>query len=342
MLLSPWVGEFLLGSSPIQHLATALVLLVPLYGGGALLVREIARRSGRGYPTVVLLGAAYGVIQAGLLDQSMFNPAFLGEGSGPDFITSANNALGYVIGHAVWSITIPVAMVELMARDRCGVPWLGRKGLAAVAILYLLGCVIVFSFIYAEFAFLASPVQLAGAAVTAVLLIAASFAVDRGGDAAPEAGGAGADGGVPPVPPAGRGVRPWLVGLAAFAASSAFVARPEQSWAGLIGGVLLLAAAWFVVRRSARSRWWSIRHRAALVSGVLLTYAWLGFYVTWLLWPEDRIAWFGNGLFALMAIALVLVMAGRVRAAGSGGNPQSSRDFSRDPSMSANNGTACR
>jgi len=28
---APWVGEFLLGCSPIQHLAAALVLLLPLY-----------------------------------------------------------------------------------------------------------------------------------------------------------------------------------------------------------------------------------------------------------------------------------------------------------------------
>jgi hypothetical protein len=47
------------------------------------------------------------------------------------------------------------------------------------------------------------------------------------------------------------------------------------------------------------------------------------------LWPEDRIAWFGNALFALMAIALVLVMAGRVRAAGSGGNLQSALESGR-------------
>lgn len=321
IFLSPWVGEFLLGSSPIQNLPAALVLLVPLYGGGALLIREIARRFGRSYPAIVLLGAAYGVIEAGMLDQSMFNSAFLGEAGGSsvsDFVTSANNALGYVAGHAIWSIGVPIAMVELMATDRSAAPWLGRKGLAAAAILYLAGCVIVFSFVYAEFKFLAAPLELAGAAVAAALLIVAAFAVGKSGGApSPSSGSTGA-GGVVPGSASGGGVRPWMVGLGAFLASSGFVARPEKSWAGLIAGALLLAAAWYIVRRWSRSLWWSIRHRLALVSGALLTCAWLGFFVTWLQWPEDRIAWFGNVLFALMAIALVAAMVRRTRAAVNG------------------------
>ena len=276
LLLAPWVGEFLMGSSPIQHLAAALVLLLPLYGGGALLVREIARRTGRGYPAIVLLGAAYGVIEAGLLDQSMFNPAFRDEGSEADFATLANHALGYVAGHAVWSIAVPIAMIELMAPEGSAAPWLGRKGLTAAAVLYAAGCAIVFSFIYAEYEFLASPVQLAGAAVAAVLLAAAAFAVDRGRaggfsigslsnggiskDGVSGASGASNPGALPNGrSDAGGGVRPLPVGIGAFAASSAFVARPENGWAGLAAGLLLLGAAWVVVRRWSRSPWWTVR-----------------------------------------------------------------------------------
>lgn len=336
VFLSPWVGEFLLGSSPIQHLPAALVLLVPLYGGGALLVREIARRFGRGYPAIVLLGAAYGVIESGLLDQSMFNPAFFDEPgetftSEPDFAEWANLSLGYVVGHAVWSITVPIAMIELMTPDRSASPWLGRKGLAAASVLYLAGCVIVFSFIYAEFKFLASPMQLAGAAVAAVLLIVAAFAARTGGGASEPSCNSPGTGGNVPVAAIGNGVRPWLLGLGAFLASSGFVARPEKTWAGLIAGVLLLIAAWYMLRRWSRSSWWSIRHRLALVSGTLLTYAWLGFFVTNLLWPEDGIAWAGNALFALAAVALVVVMAKRARAAEYGGHGQPSPARSVEP-----------
>lgn len=44
LLLAPWVGEFLLGSSPVQNLI-GLPLIMPLYGGGALLIRELTRRT---------------------------------------------------------------------------------------------------------------------------------------------------------------------------------------------------------------------------------------------------------------------------------------------------------
>jgi hypothetical protein len=300
------VGEFLLGSSPIQHAPAALVLLLPLYGGGALLIREVTRRLGRGYPTIVLLGAAYGVIEAGLLDQSMFNPAFLEPDNGtlgaPSLVLSANNALGYVAGHAIWSITVPIAVVELLTRDRDTTPWLGRLGLATTALLYAVGGVIVFSFIYAEYHFVASPVQLLGAAVAAVALTVAAFVIR--GDL--ETG----------VKPAGREVKPWIVGAGAFVVSSGFVARPENA-VGLVVGPALLLAAWWFVRRLSRASWWSARHRAALVSGAMLTYAWTGFVVTYLLWPDDRIAWFGNGLFALMAVGLIVWMAKRT-AGGNG------------------------
>ena len=57
-ILSPVVAEFLLGDFSIRSLAV-LIALLPLYGCGALLIREVARRAGRGWTTIVLLGAAF-------------------------------------------------------------------------------------------------------------------------------------------------------------------------------------------------------------------------------------------------------------------------------------------
>ena len=75
--LSPLVGEFLLGTQAITQLG-GLLILAPLYGGGAVLIREVARRTGRGWPTIVLLAAAYGLLEEGPIDQLLFNPAYLG------------------------------------------------------------------------------------------------------------------------------------------------------------------------------------------------------------------------------------------------------------------------
>ena len=50
VFLAPLVAEFLLGNLPVT-LLFGLVLLAPLYGGGALLIREVTRRAGRGVPS---------------------------------------------------------------------------------------------------------------------------------------------------------------------------------------------------------------------------------------------------------------------------------------------------
>ena len=84
VFLAPLVGEVLAGSTPVDMLGSpasflAIFLLEALlYGGGAVLIRELARRTGRGWPTILGLGLAYGVLEEGLITQSLFNPDFLG------------------------------------------------------------------------------------------------------------------------------------------------------------------------------------------------------------------------------------------------------------------------
>jgi hypothetical protein len=68
-LLAPLVGEYLLGNASIVELP-ALPILALLCGSGAILVRELARRTGRGWPTMLGLGLAYGLLEAGPIDQT--------------------------------------------------------------------------------------------------------------------------------------------------------------------------------------------------------------------------------------------------------------------------------
>jgi hypothetical protein len=75
--LAPLVAEFLLGNLPIK-LLPALVVLAPMYGGGALLIRETVRRVRRGWPSILLLALAYGILEEAFTTQSLFNPDYLG------------------------------------------------------------------------------------------------------------------------------------------------------------------------------------------------------------------------------------------------------------------------
>jgi hypothetical protein len=120
----------------------------------------------------------YGVIEAGLVDQSMFNPSF--EGWEFQAITpvpalgiSAWYAWTFVVGHSVWSIAVPIALVELLFPDRARTPWLGQAGLSLTAAAYLAGCLLIGRFVYGSERFLASPGQLAGAAAVPGIACAA-------------------------------------------------------------------------------------------------------------------------------------------------------------------------
>ena len=74
--VAPLVAEFLLGNLPINLLGV-LLILAPLYGGGALLIREVVRRTDRGWPTIFMLALAFGVLEEAFTTQSLFNPNYL-------------------------------------------------------------------------------------------------------------------------------------------------------------------------------------------------------------------------------------------------------------------------
>src|SRR5256712_14124769 len=82
-LLSPFIAEMLSGSSPpLEWLnPVAALLLIWLYGSGVLAMRQTAVRGNTGWPSVLLLGAAYGIIEEGLAVKSFFDPGWMDLGT---------------------------------------------------------------------------------------------------------------------------------------------------------------------------------------------------------------------------------------------------------------------
>ena len=80
-MLSPGIPEDLTGSSavnaiflnPIMFLF-GIVANLGLYGPGVLLIREAKVRWKKGWATVLLLGAAYGILEEGIALSTLFNP----------------------------------------------------------------------------------------------------------------------------------------------------------------------------------------------------------------------------------------------------------------------------
>nr|MDT0657820.1 hypothetical protein [Micromonospora sp. DSM 115978] len=305
-LLAPLVAEYLLGNIAIDQIA-GLLVLAPMYGGGALLIRELARRTGRGWPTMFLLALAYGLLEAGLLDQSLFNPSYLGY----DFQTTAHveqlgvsayYALIFLVGHTVWSIAVPIALVESFTPAHRTTPWLGRFGLLLTAVVFAAGCGFIFYDHQVTEDFLPQQRQLLGTAGLILLLVVLAFLVRRTRNR-PATGRPAPD--------------PWLVGGVAFLAGSLFWRIPEDR-TGIALGVLLVLVLAVAVLRWSRRPGWDARHRLALAAGAVLTYCWFAFTIPPMLGTAGTVDLIGNAVFGAAAILLLLaagraVRTGRVR-----------------------------
>ena len=303
--VAPLVAEFLLGNLPIK-LLPALVMLGPLYGGGALLIRETVRRFGRGWPSILLLALAYGIFEEAIATQSLFNPDYLGMHIGllrPAFIPSLGVGGWWTIFvlnlHTAWSIMTPIALVEGTVPERSQTPWLGRIGLAITAVVFICGAAAMTAMSYRHDRYVAWPSQFAWTGTICIALIATAFWLPRRA-AATEYGG---------VP------GPWAIGGFALACGSAVLLVPRNwGWGAALAilAIDLTAAGliWFWSRRAA----WDQRHLVAVAGGAALAYAWHAFIETPIM-AGGVVSRIGNGIFALAAIALIRLAARRSSAA---------------------------
>ena len=308
--LAPLVAEFLLGNLPVTFLG-ALVVLAPMYGGGALLIREFARRLGLGWPSIVTLGLAYGVIEEGVVTQSLFNPNYLGlrlldYGYVPSLGISVWWTVFVLSLHMIWSTSVPIALVESLTPDRRRTPWLGGVGLGVTAALFIAGCVVLTRF-QLKSGFVASRPQFLWTAAVTLGLIALALALGR------KKSVAGTASSLPPSPLA--------IALAALATGSLFIVlaaiHPAGSATWVAAGIVVL----FLAAGAANIAWshrpgWSDRHRLAVAAGFLLTYAWHGFVeVPAVGHVSLSVVRIGNTAFAAGALALLAVAMSRVRDA---------------------------
>ncbi|WP_405056327.1 hypothetical protein OG474_26750 [Kribbella sp. NBC_01505] len=275
VLLTPLVAEFALGTVPVRMLYLVL-MYIPIYGAGALLIRELARRVGGGWPTIALLGVCYGLLEEGLALQSLTSPHLYGAAEwGPRWLgintTYTELNLPY---HVVFSVVVPIALVELIFKKVGKQPYLRRGGMVLTGFVTVLGAVLLR---------LAVPLsedpgyQMSAAAILTVLglivvcgvvalrvLPKQQFTVRR-----------------PVAPPA-----PIVVAAACGLATIAFLAllfslgsaRLPSNWVLVpmaVAAVLAIAVVRQLVRWSADATWTEL-HRAAAVGGALLGHSVFG------------------------------------------------------------------
>ncbi|QLQ38981.1 hypothetical protein [Micromonospora robiginosa] len=283
LLLAPWTAECVWGGFTLAGMPFLVLLLAPMYGGAALLIRETARRLGLGWPGIVLLAAAFGVVQAGLVDQSLFNPAYLDDTQFagtraaaeatlvPGLGFSARQAVDYVGNHVALTVCASIALVEsYLGTGRRTRPWLGRPGLAVAALLWLGGSLLVFADDGGRKGFLASPAQLGFAVGVVLTLVTAALWRARrpaGRSADPDAAGRDAAG------PAVARRAPWplwpvLVVLVAYVG-----AGTVPGWPGVGLALVLAASTAVLLTRWSRRAGWGQRHVLAAGSASVLAAA---------------------------------------------------------------------
>lgn len=303
---APLVAEFLLGDFPVTMLGL-LVLLGPMYGGGAILIREVVRRTGRGWPSIVLLGLAYGIVEEAFATESLFDPGYvdahlLDKG----FIPALGIAVPWTILvltiHTVWSIGTPIALAEGLTPARRTTPWLRRGGLTIAAVLFTVGGVATALGSHHNDRFVAPWPRLLVAGIVAAALVVVALRLPR----RPESQSV--------VAQVGSAPSPWLVLVAALLAGGLFMAADKlPTWVGVAIAVLDLAAALFAVLAWSRRAGWDGRHRLALASGALLVYAGHSFTTHPLSGDGPVVTPVSHAVFASAALVLIAIEVRRLR-----------------------------
>jgi len=304
-LLAPLIAEFLLGDLPIKMLPVVLVL-APVYGGGALLIRELVRRAGRGWPSIVVLALAYGIVEEAYTTQSLFNPNYLKLNLHllqPAYIPALGIGAWWTIFvltlHTAWSILTSIALVEASVPDRAEAPWLGNIGLTVTVLLFALGVAATTLGQIHRDPFIASPTQLVCSGIICIALVAVALLAPRRA----------------PSVNAAQAPNPWLVcGLALIAGSAILVIPPGWGWAAA-GAILAIdlgmAAAIFLW--SERSGW-GMQHKLALAGGAALAYGWHAFIQKPVIGGSILAIRIGNAIFFFGAIGLIALAAMRISA----------------------------
>ncbi|TQL69008.1 MYXO-CTERM domain-containing protein [Nocardioides albertanoniae] len=242
-------------------IAFALVFFGALYGAPALLARELARRLGWGWPSMLLLFAALGTAEAALIDQSLFSVDYYGyEGweanREPTLISalgfSGYNAYSFIVGHIIFSFGAPVALAEAWVPVRARKPWLGPVGTVFAAVAYIVAVLFIVSDPESQSG---SPSQLIGSAgVVGVLVLVAALVGRRRRTVE--------------TPHGSRELSLWVV----FAVALVCAVIPDlvpATWLGVGISVTTMAVFGAAILLASRHRVWTLRHAAAVAAGCL-------------------------------------------------------------------------
>jgi len=183
LLLSPLV-EYLTGSTQLSAIilnpVLFLILLVQnlaFYGPGVLLIREARIHWRKGWASILVLGAAYGILEEGVGTGVLFNPntvflgglATRGRWLGVNWI---NVAILVPIVHPLFSISLPNLLLDLALPETRGRSLLSSRAIRLIFVIFAIDVGATSYFVTTVLAqFYAGPVLLAGSFVAIAILV---------------------------------------------------------------------------------------------------------------------------------------------------------------------------
>jgi hypothetical protein len=214
---------------------------------------------------MVLLAAAFGLLEGGVIDQSLFADSYADVKNWEQTLRAtyvdplgiaAFPAQNFVFGHVLFSFCAPIAVAEAMRPAIARRPWLGRPGLVLTVGAWLAAAGLIFSEAlgedYASLAELATTLVLVTALCAAALLMPLPTRTDR------------------PAP------RVRTVLAASFVLTTAATAVPE-TWLGFAIAIGVTAIGVWLLLRFAGGAGWTLAHTAAVGTGALASRGALAF-----------------------------------------------------------------
>ncbi|WP_051366074.1 hypothetical protein [Hamadaea tsunoensis] len=301
VVLTPLIAELALGSTPIR-MAWLVLLWVPIYGAGVLLIRELVVRRHRGWPSILLLAVCYELLEDGLGLQALTSPHLYGAADWGARILGFNLPYWFAntAYHAVFTVAIPIVLTDMLFPAYRRRTYVGRFGLGVTAVVMMFGVLLLrVSVPPVEDPGYQAPLPFVAGCLAVILLLGVLALT------------------VVPVPRVqatdARVPRPAVLFLGAALATLVFfaltfpmfgAAQPAFTRGMLVVVPLLVAAAgiawgYRVLSRLTRSARWSERHTLALIGGALVAHS-VGGLVIMAHTRVDRV-----GLVLIIALTLI-------------------------------------
>jgi hypothetical protein len=275
---APMVAEVLPGATRFSSIFV-LPIEMCVWGGGALMIREVVRRRRLGWPAMVALGLALAVAEECIIQQTSLAPLVIqlkGQVYARAFGVNYVYLLWALVYEAVFVVLVPVQLVELMFPTRRKEPWVNLGGGIAVGVLFVAGALLAW-FSWTQIArtkvfHLPAYTPPMAAVIVAVLVIAGLilWGLRAGVGRTSPTGTSGATSG-PAASPWGLGIggAVWAVLWYGLVLLGFGIAPQFPPLVAVAGGLILVAIILWLLPSWTRSGAWQDRQAFAIVAGTM-------------------------------------------------------------------------